>query len=69
MSQLGTDQHLSEISTHWTQVLGTHAGQTDAATAALGQLLQRYCGVAYRYLSGGGTVQSAGPTRFMCVRA
>ena len=40
------------ISTQWTLILQAHGHAADAATAAQHALMQRYCGVVYRYLLG-----------------
>jgi RNA polymerase sigma-70 factor (ECF subfamily) len=44
--------HLSRISTPWTLVRLAHAGPEADAASAQRLLLQRYCGVVYRYLRG-----------------
>lgn len=47
-----TDDRLSRISTQWTLIRRAHQRIPDAATAAQHELMQRYCGAAYRYLLG-----------------
>jgi RNA polymerase sigma-70 factor (ECF subfamily) len=46
------NQRLSQITTHWSQVLQAHQGEADAAVAAQYALLHRYGGAVYRYLLG-----------------
>ncbi len=46
------DQQLSRMSTEWTMVVQAHAGEADAANAALAALAQQYLAVVYRYLLG-----------------
>ncbi len=52
MEHPDSDQRLSRISTQWTLILQAHGPVADAATAAQRALMQRYCGVVYRYLLG-----------------
>jgi RNA polymerase sigma-70 factor (ECF subfamily) len=47
-----TDDRLSRISTQWTLIRRAHQGVSSAVTAAQHELMQRYCGAAYRYLLG-----------------
>lgn len=45
------DSRLSRISTQWTLVLRAHeGGDADLSQLARNELMQRYCGAAYRYL-------------------
>jgi DNA-directed RNA polymerase specialized sigma24 family protein len=46
----GTD-HLSQISTLWTDLLRAHAGDNDGDRARLAGLLERYQSAAFRYLT------------------
>lgn len=46
-----SDQHLSQIATHWTLLFDAHRGPEDAAQKARKTLMIRYCGAVYRYLA------------------
>src|SRR2546425_10476465 len=49
MEEHECEQRLSHIATRWSILLQAHQ-ETDAATQARQQLLERYCGAVYRYL-------------------
>src|SRR5438034_11479959 len=49
MEQHEFEQRLSHIATRWSILRQAHQ-DTDAATQARQQLLERYCGAIYRYL-------------------
>jgi len=44
--------HLSQIQTNWSMIFQAHQGSSDAATAALEALMERYGGAVHRYLLG-----------------
>ena len=46
------NRRLSEISTHWTEVIQAHQASTTTAGRARSALLQRYGSAVYRYLLG-----------------
>jgi RNA polymerase sigma-70 factor (ECF subfamily) len=50
MSDRELDEHLSRISTNWTDLRQAHQGSEDAAARARQLLMERYCGAVYRYL-------------------
>jgi RNA polymerase sigma factor (sigma-70 family) len=52
MDRENQNEHLSRISTLWSEVFQAHASPVDAAAAAQGRLLQRYGGAVGRYLLG-----------------
>lgn len=52
MSLERPEDHLSRITTCWSQVFQAHSGGTDTVAAARCQLLERYCGAIYRYAFG-----------------
>jgi RNA polymerase sigma-70 factor (ECF subfamily) len=53
MADVSFADRLSRMSTAWTMVFQAHRGTGDTARAAAQQaLIQRYCGVVYRYLLG-----------------
>jgi RNA polymerase sigma factor (sigma-70 family) len=52
MDRENQNEHLSRISTLWSEVFRAHASPEDAAAAAQGRLLQRYGGAVGRYLLG-----------------
>jgi RNA polymerase sigma-70 factor (ECF subfamily) len=52
MDPPGQSQRLSRITTLWTLVRQAHAGPAGGAADAQRELMQRYCGAAYRYLLG-----------------
>ena len=45
-------EHLSRISTMWSQVNQAHGGGPETAPEAQRRLMQRYCGAVYHYLLG-----------------
>jgi len=45
-----TEHHLSSISTAWTMLRKAHGESPGSAAIAWQELMQRYCGAAYRYL-------------------
>lgn len=47
-----TDERLSRISTQWALIEQAHGRSEIGASELLAQLMQRYCGAAYRYLLG-----------------
>jgi RNA polymerase sigma-70 factor (ECF subfamily) len=50
LGRAALDQHISQISTAWTELFQAHHASADTAGRALQQLLERYAGAVYRYL-------------------
>jgi RNA polymerase sigma-70 factor (ECF subfamily) len=53
MKQPEIEQHLSRITTLWTQIRVANAGPGDEAARARQELMERYSGAVYRYLLSG----------------
>src|SRR5262245_31436164 len=52
MDPVNHAEHLSRISTIWSEVRGAHSGSADKAAAAQAALVERYQGAVYGYLLG-----------------